>query len=289
MKNIEREITPLTKEDFFIVLNNFNAKFDYSPHYHMDFELNCVFNSNGKRMVGDSIMEYTDMDLVLVGSNTPHAWTGDNEQDDVRVITLQFQKDFLAESTLDRKILVPIKEMLDKSYRGIEFSKSVQHKFKSRLLALCEKSGFDSFLEFLSILYDLSISRHQKLLSSPTYVNKYENIKSRRMNKVLDHIHSHYMMPLKLKEVAGMVNMSESTFSHFFTKKLHRSFSDYIHEVRIGNATKLLMESDKTIAEIGYECGFNNLSNFNRIFKKKKGCTPTDFKKEQLQISKYQV
>ncbi len=151
------------------------------------------------------------------------------------------------------------------------------------------KSGFDSLLELLSILYDLSISRNQKLLSSSSYVNKYESSKSRRIKKVTDYIYDNYADQIKLKEVADLVNMSETAFSHFFKKRTHRSFSELLHDVRVGNATRLLIESEKSMAEIGYECGFNNLSNFNRIFKKKKGCTPSEFKKSQELITKVQV
>ncbi|SHF78432.1 AraC-type DNA-binding protein [Mariniphaga anaerophila] len=289
MNTIEREITPLTDEDFFIVLNNFHAKFDFPVHYHPEYELNFVFNSKGKRIVGDSIQEYDDMDMVLIGPNTPHAWTGNNDHDDVRVITIQFQQDILSETTLNRKVMTPIRDMLFKSYRGIEFSKGIQNNFKSRLVELSDKSGFDSLLELLSILYDLSISRNQKLLSSSSYVNKYESSKSRRIKKVTDYIYENYHNQIKLKEVAEIVNMSDTAFSHFFKKRTHRSFSDFVNDVRVGNATRLLIESERTMAEIGYECGFNNLSNFNRIFKKKKGCTPSDFKKSQQMISKHQV
>lgn len=289
MNAIEREITPLTDEEFFIVLNNFHAKFDFPVHYHPEYELNFVFNSRGKRVVGDSIQNYEDMDMVLVGPNTPHAWSGDNNHDDVRVITIQFQHMILSEATLNRKVMAPVKEMLDTSYRGIEFSREIQLTFKSRLIELCEMSGFDSLLELLSILYDLSISRNQKLLSSSSYVNKYENSKSRRIKIVTDYIYENYADQIKLKEVADLVNMSETAFSHFFKKRTHRSFSELLHDVRVGNASRLLIESEKSMAEIGYECGFNNLSNFNRIFKKKKGCTPSEFKKSQQLITKYQV
>lgn len=289
MNVVEREITPLSNEDFFIVLNNFHAKFDFPIHYHPEYELNFVFNSTGKRIIGDCIQNYEEMDLVLIGPNTPHAWTGRNKHDDARVITIQFQSDILSEVTLNKNLMAPVKDMLDNSYRGIEFSHEIQCNFKKRFLELSDKSDFDSLLEFLSILYDLSISRNKKLLCDPSFVKKYENCKSIRITNVTDYIYKHYSGQLKLKEVADLVNMTESAFSHFFKKRTHRSFSDFLHDVRIGNATRQLIESEKSMAEIGYECGFNNLSNFNRIFKKKKGCTPTEFKKNQQLITMYQV
>lgn len=289
MSKIEREITTLNNEDFFIVLNNFQAKFDFPIHYHPEYELNLVFNSKGKRIIGDSIQDYQDTDFVLIGPNTPHMWSGVNDHDDVRVITIQFRSDIISEGKINKKLMAPVKDMLQKAYRGIEFSPETQLIFKKRLIDLCDKTGFDSHLEFLSIIYDLSISRNQRLLCSSSYVNQYETSKSRRIEKVTNYINTNYSGQLKIKEVAELVNMSETAFSHFFKKRTHRSFSDFLHDVRIGNATRLLTDSEKSIAEIGYECGFNNLSNFNRIFKKKKGCTPSEFKKNQQLIQSYRV
>ncbi len=289
MSIIEREITPIKNEDFFIVLNNYNAKFDFPVHYHPEFELNFVFNSNGKRIVGDSILEYSNSDLVLVGPNTPHAWMGNDNHNNVRVITIQFQQSLFSEETLNRKLMLPIKEMINKSYRGILFSRETQEAISSRILQLCDKSGFDSFIEFLSILYDLSTARNQTLLSSASFVNKFESSKSKRIKVVSDYIQENFKRNIKLKEAADLVNMSETAFSHYFKRHTHRSFTEYIQDIRVGNATRLLIESEDSIAEISYDSGFNNLSNFNRIFRKKKGCTPREFKNNQELISKYKV
>ncbi len=289
MNIFEREITPVKEEDFFIVLNNFNATFDFPIHYHPEFELNFVMNSKGKRFIGDSIEEYEGMDLVLVGPNTPHAWMGNDGYDNARVITVQFQQNFFSDSTLRRKLMSPIAEMVEKSYRGILFSPETQNSIKDRIIRLCDTSGFDSFLDFISILYDLSISRNQKLLSSASFVNKYEVSKSKRIKLVSDYIQENYKRPIKLKEVAEIASMPETSFSHYFKKHTHRSFTEYIHDIRVGNASRLLVESEDSIAQIGYECGFNNLSNFNRIFKKKRGCTPTEFRESQISTTKYKV
>lgn len=289
MKSIEREITPLKDEDFFIVLNNQKAKFDFPVHYHPEYELNYVINSKGKRVIGDSNNSYESRDLILVGPNTPHAWSGENDHDDAHVITIQFHGNILHSDMLDKKIMAPIRNILNTSYRGISFSKDTIDMLHPRMIALCEKSGFDSLLEFLSILYDLSISRNQQFLSSPSYVNKQENTRSRRIKKVIDYIKENYQKPIKIKEMADMVNMSETAFSHFFKTRTQRSFTDYLTDFRVGYSSRMLMESEKSIAEICFECGFNNISNYNRIFKKKKGCTPSEFKKQQLLISKTMV
>lgn len=284
---MEREITPVQPDDFFIIMNHYDAKFDYPIHYHPEYELNLVMNSTGKRIVGDSIQEYTEMDLILIGPNTYHKWNGDNEDNNSHVITVQFPEDLFHQSFLDRKLMSPIKELLKKSYRGIEFSETTKIEMKSRIMNLCKSHGFDSVLNFLSILYDLAISRNQKLLASSTFKSEFEIPKSRRIKKVVQYLQENYNEEIMLSDVAKMVNMSESAFSHFFKRRTQRSFSHYLIDIRIGHACRMLLESNQNISEICFNSGFNNLSNFNRLFKKKKGCTPSEFREYNQMITKY--
>jgi len=285
-RRIIREITSLSEDEFFTVLNHYHAKFDFPIHYHPEFELNMVLNSQGKRIIGDSIQEYDELDLVLIGPNTPHAWAG-NESEDAQVLTIQFHNDFLGEKILQRKLMFPIKELLEKANRGILFSKETSNNIKERILKLSESQNFDSLLDLLSILYDLSISRNQKVLATPSYLGQFNTAKSRRIEKVNEYIQENLYQNIKIKEVAELVNMSETAFSHFFKKRTQRSFSDYITDLKVGNAARHLIETEKNISEICYECGFNNISNFNRIFKKKLGLTPSDFRSQQRLITKH--
>lgn len=286
-KRIICEITPLSEDDFFIVLNHFNAKFDFPVHFHPEFELNMVLNAQGKRIIGDSIQDYDELDLVLIGPNTPHAWTGSPEPVNAQVVTIQFHGDFLGEKVLGRKLMLPIKELLEKANRGVLFSKETAKYLKERIMKLSQSQDFDSLLDFLSILFDLSISRNQKILATPSYVGHFNISKSRRIEKVNEFIQQNIQQDIKIKEVADLVNMSETAFSHFFKKRTKRSFSDYIADLRVGHAARQLMETEKNISEICYECGFNNISNFNRMFKKKLGVTPSDFRSQQQLITKH--
>jgi AraC-like DNA-binding protein/quercetin dioxygenase-like cupin family protein len=286
MKRIVREITPINSEDVFVVLNHLNAKFDFPIHYHPEYEINLVMNSQGKRIIGDSIKPFATPDMALIGPNTPHAWTG-RESEDVQVITIQFQEDFLSEQTLSRNMLQPINDMLKRSRMGIHFSHEATINMVPRIKRLTEARGFDSLLDFLSILYDLSISRNQTALSSPSYVDLYDTSKSRRISMVNDYLCENLHNPIRIEEVANIVNMSPSAFSHFFKKRTQRTFSNYLSDLRVGNAAKLLIETDKNISEICYESGFNNLSNFNRVFKGQKGCTPKEFRMQQKLIIKH--
>ena len=284
---IVREITPISNEDFFVLLNHSNAKFDFPVHYHPEYELNLVLKSKGKRIIGDSIQEFENKDLVLTGPNTPHAWTGDEKYKNAHVITLQFHTDFLSDKALSRNIVLPIKELLLKSRRGVLFSTETIDIMVGKLDKLSNTQGFDSLLEFLSILYDLAISRNQKVLASASYVGHIDPSKSRRIQKITSFIQDNLHNEIRIKEVAGMVNMSETAFSHFFKKQTQRSFTDYLTDIRIGYAARELIDSEKTISEICYQSGFNNISNFNRTFKKKRGVTPSDFRSQQRLITKY--
>lgn len=285
MKRIIREITPISENDFFVVLNHLDAKFDFPVHYHPEYEINLVLNSGGKRIIGDSIKEYNDPDMALIGPNTPHAWTGPEKG--AQVITIQFQEDFLSDKSLSRKLLHPIKDMLERSKMGIQFSKEVTSSMVPRVKELTQVKGFDSLLNFLSLLYDLSISRNQTALSSPNYIDNYDTSKSKRIAKVNNYLCENLHNPITIEEVANLVNMSPSAFSHFFKKRTQRTFSNYLSDLRIGNAATLLIETDKNISEICYDSGFNNLSNFNRVFKNQKGCTPKEFRMQQKLITKH--
>ena len=267
-KRIICEITPLSEDDFFIVLNHYNAKFDFPVHFHPEFELNMVINSRGKRIIGDSIQDYDNLDLVLIGPNTPHAWTGSSGTDNAQVVTIQFHNDFLGEKILGRKLMLTIRELLEKASRGVLFSHEAATNLKERIMKLSENQDFDSLLDFLSILYDLSISRNQKILATPSYIGHFNASKSRRIEKVNEYIQLNIRQNIKIKEVADLVNMSETAFSHFFKKRTQRSFSDYITDMRVGYSARQLVETEKNISEICYDCGFNNISNFNRIFKR---------------------
>lgn len=284
-ERIIREITPLSEDDFFIVLNHFNAKFDFPVHYHPEYELNLVLHSKGKRIIGDSIEAYGHPDLVLIGPNTPHAWTGN--EPNVQVVTIQFLPDFLSEKAFSRKLTLPIKELLERSKMGVVFSNETTNNFLERIMLLTETRRFDSLLQFLSILNDLATSPGQRSLSSLSYVGQFDTSKSRRIKIVNQYLYDNLINQIKINDVAALVNMTPSAFSHFFKKRTQRSFSDYLSDLRIGNAARLLIESEKTVSEICFESGFNNISNFNRAFKEKKGCTPTEFRSQQKYITKH--
>jgi transcriptional regulator GlxA family with amidase domain len=170
--------------------------------------------------------------------------------------------------------------MLEKSASGILFSKETTQQLTPRIVELNQKHGFDSMLELMSILHDLSISRNMKLLSSPTFNNMAEQFSynSRRIEKTLEYVNKNFDKPVTLGEVAKLANMSEVSFSRFFKQRTSNTFMDCLTEIRLGHATRMLIDTTTSIAEVANQCGFNNISNFNRTFKKRKNCTPKEFR-----------
>lgn len=289
MNAIQREITPLNEDDLFIILNHPEADFDYSTHFHSDFELNMVLHEEGKRIVGDSVESFPSCDLVLIGPNVPHGWKGMKVKGN-HVITIQFHDQLLSYPILQKKIFSSIRDMLQKSTRGIQFLEEENSPIIQRILEMSQMSGFNVCLEFLSLLYELSTNPNQRVLASGAFDSDsvIRDSKSRRIAKICAYINCNYMNQIKLSDIAAEVSMSDSALSHFFKKRTNRNLVDYINDVRIGNATKMLFETTHSVNEIAFLCGFNNISNFNRIFKKNRGKTPTEYRESiQKILTKY--
>jgi AraC-like DNA-binding protein len=271
----------LTDEDCFRITSRVKNKFDYPFHYHADFELNYIENAKGaKRVIGNHIQNIDDVELVLVGSNLPHGWFGEfPPPHQIIEITLQFHQDLFEETLLKRNQWGFIRQMLDKSQRGILFSKETITRLAPRIKALHQKHAFDSVLEFLSILHDLSTSRDMISLSDPTFTNhEHHSIRSRRIETTFEYLQQNFAKPISLADVAKLVHMTEPAFSRFFKQRAGINFIDSLTEIRLGHATRLLIDTTLSIGEIANQCGFNNISNFNRTFKKKKNITPKDYR-----------
>lgn len=278
--NIIREITPLTQNDCFTIFSRVKREFSFPLHYHEELELNLIINAKGaRRIVGDHIDTIDDIELVLVGPNLYHAWfTHQCRSEEIQEVTIQWHKDLFEESMLRRNQLSFIRNMMDRSQKGILFSREAAETLAPRILTLNQKKGFDSVLELLSILHDLSISKNMRTLSDASFTNQHFTYNSRRIEKAFEYMNNNYDKPITLGEVARLVSMTEVSFSRFIKKRTGNTFIDSLNEIRLGHASRMLIDTTHSISEISYHCGFNNISNFNRIFKKKKTCTPKEFR-----------
>lgn len=278
MKDLQREIVPIVDEDFFIVLNHPNAEFDYPVHYHSEYEINLVMGTNGQRIVGDSIEGYEEMDLAMVGPNIGHAWRGDKVEGN-HVITIQFSEAFLDMPIISKRLFRPIRQLLIDAKRGIKFSRAEQMKMKDKIIELTRMQGFQTVLSFFSLLNEMANSDRYSLVSSHYDASgTLQNTKSRRIAKVCEYMEQHFRDTICLTDMASLVGMSDTAFSHFFKSKTNMTFIDYLNDMRIAHACQLLSETDQTISEICYNSGFNNISNFIRMFKKRKQMTPNAYR-----------
>lgn len=275
-----REITPLTSSDCFTIFTRVKSEFDFPLHCHEELELNFIRNAKGaRRVIGDHIAEIDDYELVLVGANLPHVWqTHKCRSKEIKEVTIQFHKDLFDDRFLRRNQMSFIRSMLERSAKGILFSKQTTQQIAPRLTILSQKQGFDSVLELLSILHDLSVSRNMHTLSDASFSNAEFSYNSRRIDKVVEYMNQNFQKNITLSEVSKLVNMTDVSFSRFFKTRTGITFIDSLLELRLGNASRLLIDTTQSVSEVAYNCGFNNISNFNRLFKKKKGCTPKEFR-----------
>lgn len=281
-RRIIHEITPLMGKDVLYIADRHKKEFTYPIHNHSVYELNFVENAKGvRRIVGDSQEVIGDYDLCLITSpDLEHVWEQNEcHSDDIREITVQFDFSMSDETLFGRNPYASITRMMQQAKKGLAFPLQAIMKVYGMLDTLSSvKDGFYAVQQFLTILYELSRCENARTLASSSYAKVTVEDDSRRILKVKNFISKNYMDELRLPELASLAGMSSSAFSRFFKLHTGRNISEYIIDLRLGYAARMLVDTAKSISEIGFDCGFNNLSNFNRIFKKKKGCSPSEFR-----------
>ena len=276
------EITPLMGKDALYIADRRKKEFTYPIHNHEVFELNFVEHASGvRRIVGDSNEVIGDYDLVLITSpDLEHVWEQNTcTSDDIREITIQFYLDMSDDGFLSRNPFYSVRKMLKEARKGLAFPMSAIMRVYQQLDTLSSvKDGFYAVMQFMTILYELSRCDGVRTLATSSYAKVEVESDSRRVLKVKNYIAKNYMDEIRLNTLADIAGMSPSAFSRFFKLHTGRNLSEYIIEMRLGYASRMLVDTAKSVAEISFQSGFNNLSNFNRIFKKKKGCSPSEFR-----------
>jgi AraC-like DNA-binding protein len=246
-------------------------------HYHPEYEINLVMGCTGTRVVGDSEETFGPIDLVMVGPSLPHAWKSKDVTN--HVITIQFSQELSQYPMLSKRIFAPIRQLLQDAENGLSFEGPEQESIKEQIISLTRMQGFQSVTAFLNILSTMANANRKRLVSGLFESDLGSSTKSRRIAKVCEYIDQNLDKDLSLAEVAALVNMSESAFSHFFKKRTGLSYINYVNNQRIAKACTLLSDTTLSASEICYDCGFNNKSNFIRIFRKKKNMTPIEYRK----------
>lgn len=279
------EITPLMGKDALYIADRKKKEFAYPIHNHEVYELNFVENANGvRRIVGDSSEVIGNYDLVLITSPVlEHVWEQNNcTSQDVREITVQFKFGLDEEDGLFEKTpFASIHQMLKEAQKGLAFPMQAIMKVYGLITSISGiQDRFEALMQFIRILHILSEEDGARSLASSAYAKVKVEDDSRRVLKVKNYINENYMYEIKLETLADIANMSQSAFSRFFKLHTGRTLSDYIIDTRLGYATRMLLDTQDSIANISFNCGYNNFSNFNRIFKRKKGCSPSEFQEK---------
>ena len=283
MNEIQQEIVPITQDDLFVIKNHPNAKFDYPIHCHPEYEINLVMNTSGTRVVGDDEEAFDELDLVMTGPFVPHVWKSELVTN--HVITIQFSSDLLSFQMINKRLFMPIRQLLIDSMQGLHFYGPEAERIRNEIVEITRMQGFQTATKFLNILNLLAYAPRRKLVSNMyESENLVNSSKSRRITKACKYIEENISQKISLSDVAMLVNMSDSAFSHFFKKKTGISFITYVNNLRVAKACDLLASTSLSASEICYDCGYNNKSNFIRIFTKRKNMTPIEYRNHISQI-----
>ena len=281
MNEVISEITRLTDKDCYHLVERHKKQHTYPLHRHGEMELNFVENCSGnRRIIGDSIEVIDCYDLVLMGGGLEHTWEQyECQSNDIREVTIHFSRDLFSDAFLSKTHLKPLADLISKADVGVAFGmKAIMHNYDRLNELVNMEPGFYSVMKFIELMYELSLTSDYRLLSTSAFAHTTMTTDSRRVQKVKDYIDANFKDDIRLQELADLANMTPTAFSRFFKLRTGKSISEYIIDVRLGHASRMLADSTMAVVEICYRCGFNNISNFNRIFKRKKGLTPTEFR-----------
>ena len=278
LEAIQQENKSITYQLFDINNNNLNNKFQ-KWHYHPEIELVYINNGKGKRQVGLHLSNYDEGDLVMIGTNVPHTGFTEYFDKERKEVVVQFKPDFLGNSLEKVLEFKNIKRLFEISKRGLVFSGNTKKTIGISMLGLQYETPLQKVLTLIKILNDLSISKDVTVLNSENFDS--ESIQeNERIKKVFNYIKLNYKEEVSLNEVSELVFMTPPSFCRYFKSKTNKTFTTFLNEYRINNALKLLAQSELDIKNICFQCGYNNFSHFNRLFKKQISMTPSEFRKK---------
>ena len=280
MSHIYREQTPLSQNGLYFAKNTPHDRAEFSLHYHDEFELTLVLGVNGKRIVGNVVDDFEGRDLVLVCPNALHDYTWASGFPDADVTVMQFSREAVHWPVFSTDELRPIYKMLSTAMNGsgLRFSAEAADRIQKKFLELPKSTGIKGALLFFEILYELAVSEGYTLIAPVGDQSISIETDSRRIAMIISYVHQNYMNRITLDDIGELVKMSPEGVSRFFKSKTRQTFLNFLNNYRLNHVIDLMLKTDDFISEICYACGFNNISNFNRFFKKKIGMTPSDYR-----------
>ncbi|MCR9062697.1 MAG: AraC family transcriptional regulator [Cytophagales bacterium] len=267
---------------------SFSIRHDVVPvfhnrwHYHPEIEIIQIRKGTGTFIIGDAVAKFEENDIFMLGSNLPHLFrydiTEDQNYSDAYVI--HFLPEFFGANFLNYPEMKAVKEIMAKSARGIHIKTNEPLQNNFHFETLHESKGFDRIIRLFNVMGFICKNTDNSLLSSLGFSQTYDSIDSERLDNIYQYVLSNFDREISLEEISGVANLSVHSFCRYFKTKTNKTFTNFLLEIRIGHACKLLLETDLNISQICFECGFNNLSNFNRYFKKFVQKTPTEYLKD---------
>ena len=266
MKAHFEKITSLPENSFKAFIYK-EQEFTAPWHFHPEYELTFILNSRGMRYVGDSVQPFEEGDLVLLGANLPHCWKNTGKQQGLSTaLVIQWQEDILGDGWLQKKEFANIQQLLKQAALGLRFRREVSVALKDMLPGIVDQPPFEKLISLLKILNHLAIAGQYEALCANSFSYNLDMEANEKINKIYNFVKEHYQQKIRLKDIASLVAMSEAAFCRFFKKKLNKSFFTFVNEYRINMACKLLLETDRQVAQIGFECGYESLPFFYRQF-----------------------
>ncbi|WP_183564085.1 AraC family transcriptional regulator [Mucilaginibacter sp. SP1R1] len=260
-------------------------------HFHHLCELVWVEKSFGKRIVGDNIDNFEDGDLVLMGPELPHIWQNDDafyrkkKGYRVKATVIYFPADFTLALTNEQNILRPVQELIKRASRGLHFFGTTGQKVSQILSSISKAEGLHKIINFLEVIEILSHSTEYEYMASLSFKNLYEEKDTGRINIVYQFLMQNFYRNITLQEVSDLCNMTPNAFCRFFKSRTQKSFTQFLNELRIGHACKLIQNETYSVSDVCYQSGYNNLPNFNKFFKTVTGFTPSKYRKKSKLVN----
>jgi len=280
--------SPIPATHAFVVHKLEQPFFDPYWHFHPEYQLFMVLKGKGTRFIGDHVTLFQEGDITFLGPDLPHLWRSDTEksviENDIHAvgIVVYFQEDFISKSLLNKEEGIRIRQLFKKSLRGFDVTDKTAKSIGKSLLNLPNLEGFDAVLGLLQILNSLSQTDDIELLASSGYTNTLREGDTERMNRVYAHVMKHFKRKIPISELASLTHMTPTSFSRYFKTHANKTFTEFVSEIRIGHACKLLIDKKKNASQACYESGFRTVSNFNKQFKTITNRTPLEYKKRYM-------
>lgn len=279
------EVAPTTGSSF--TIKKFQRQFSRNRskwHAHPEFEIVYISNGNGNRHISNSLTSYKDGDLIFIGPNLPHFGFSEQLEEEHTEVVIQLTEDFLGSQTFSRPEFEEIAMLLDKARNGVSFRGQFKHAIGRQMIEMVDMKPLPRLLKLFEILQAMAESKYLRQLNAERIDVLVDSVDSERLKLISAYIKNNFHEPIPVADMAAEVGMTVPAFCRYFKKLTRKTFNQFLNEYKIGNACRMIRKSSFTLASISHDCGYLNISNFNKQFKRVMGETPSEFRKRHEQV-----